>query len=348
MKSIVTRILAIIMMMLTVTALLPITASAAQNAIIIVELNEPYYGENLNDILPEIKMEVSYPFIDGYAFVVYYAHTSDEDAYAAAAALEANPRVKSATYCPGNATGNTSRVRFNITISEDYFGEDYYTPISSVELGKLFPNRVIKRASKWGFRNFDIYFDVSSAEEWYAIYDELKANPFIQSFHTFDMGDPNRAITIGEVAVTTKAEHTEEEIIGLYSDLGAYKVIESYSAHYFKFDICDRSLRGSLEAVKKLKNDPDVANVVWTDTLGFPTVMPKELEESEFLAPERPEVTVATALSALRIAAQLTEVRNDIYDYKLADAIWQYDCDGDKEITVSDALSLLRKAAGLA
>jgi len=76
--------------------------------------------------------------------------------------------------------------------------------------------------------------------------------------------------------------------------------------------------------------------------------MPKEVEESKFAEPEREEVTVATALSALRIAAQLTEVRNDVYDYKLADAIWQFDCDGDNAITVSDALHLLRKAAGLA
>ena len=346
MKYLTKKLLALVLTMLMVAALLPVTASADQNAIIIVELNEPYYGDNLNEILPEIKMEVAYPFIDGYAFVVYYAHTSDEDAYAAAAALAANPRVKSATYCPGNPTENTSRVRFHITISEDYFGEDYYTPITSVELGKLFPGRTIKRASQWGFRNFDVYFDVGSTEEWYDIYDELKANPFIKSFHTFDMS--GKAVTIGIIALTTKAEHTEEEIIDLYSDLGAYEVVESYSAHYFKFSILDRSLRGTLEAVKTLKNDPDVANVVWTDTIRFPAVMPKELEESEFLAPEREEVTVATALGALRIAAQLGEAKNGVYDYKLADAIWQYDCDGDKEITVSDALKLLRKAAGLA
>ncbi len=348
MKNLMKKLLAALLTLFMVAALLPVTASADQNAIIIVELNEPYYGDNLNEILPEIKMEVAYPFIDGYAFIVYYDYTSDEDAYAAAAALAANPRVKSATYTPGNATENTSRVRFHITISEDYFGEDYYTPISSVGLGKLFTDRAIKRASKWGFRNFDIYFDVISAEDWYAIYDELKANPFILSFYTFDIGGSGKAVAIGEVAVTTKAEHTEEEIIDMYSDLGEYEVIESYSAHYFKLNVSDRSLRGTLEAVKALKNDPDVANVVWTDAVGFPTVMPKELEEADFIAPERPEVTVATALSALRIAAKLGEAQNGVYDYKLADAIWQYDLDGDKEITVSDALALLRKAAGLA
>ncbi|MBO4935045.1 MAG: hypothetical protein J5441_07785 [Clostridia bacterium] len=348
MKNLTKKLLAALLTLLMVAALMPVTASADQNAIIIVELNEPYYGENLNEILPEIKMEVSYPFIDGYAFVVYYAHTSDEDAYAAAEALATNSRVKSATYCPGNPTENTSRVRFHITISEDYFGEDYYTPITSVELGKLFPNRVIKRARKWGFRNFDIFFDIGSSEDWYEIYDELKSNPFILSFHTFDMGGSGKAVTIGTLAVTTKAEHTENEIIGLYADLGAYEVVESYSAHYFKFNIRDRSLRGTLEAVKALKNDPDVANVVWTDTIGFPTVMPKELEEADFLAPERPEATVETALGALRIAAKLGEAKNGVYDYKLADAIWQFDCDGDKAITVSDALILLRKAAKLA
>ncbi|MBQ9557596.1 MAG: hypothetical protein IJU94_03225 [Clostridia bacterium] len=348
MKDLTKRTLAMVLALLMVAALLPVTASADQNAMIIVELNEPYYGENLNEILPEIKMEVAYSFIDGYAFVVYYAHTSDEDAYAAAAALEANPRVKSATYCPGNATGNTSRVRFNITVSQDYFGEDYYTPVTSVELGKIIPERIIKRAGKWGFRNFDIYFDVSSAEDWYAIYDELKANPFIQSFYTFDIGDPSRAVTVGQVAVTTKAEHTEEEIVDMYSDMGVVGIYESYSGHYFGCSISDSTLRGTFEAVKVFKNDPDIANVVWTDALGFPTVMPKELEEADFLAPERPEVTVATALSALRIAAKLGEAQNDVYDYKLADAIWQYDLDGDKEITVSDALCLLRIAAKLA
>ena len=348
MKNLTKKLLAALLTLLMVASLMPVTASADQNAIIIVELNEPYYGENLNEILPEIKMEVSYSFIDGYAFVVYYAHTSDEDAYAAAAALEANPRVKSATYCPGNPTENTSRVRFHITISEDYFGEDYYTPITSVELGKLFPGRTIKRASKWGFRSFDIYFDVSSSEEWYDIYDELKANPFIMSLHTCDIGEPNKSVTIGKVAVTTKEEHTEEEIVELYSDIGVFGTYTSYSGQYFGCYISGWTLRSTLEAVKKLKNDPDIARVVWTDDMMLPTVMPKELEESEFLAPEREEVTVSTALGALRIAAKLGEAKNGVYDYKLADAIWQYDCDGDKEITVSDALKLLRKAAGLA
>ena len=39
--------------------------------------------------------------------------------------------------------------------------------------------------------------------------------------------------------------------------------------------------------------------------------------------------------------------KNGVYDYRLADAIWQFDVDGDKVITVSDALSLLRIAAGI-
>ena len=346
MKNLTKKLIAIIMTMLMVAALLPVTASADQNAIIIVELNEPYYGENLNEILPEIKIEVAYSFIDGYAFIVYYDHTSDEDAYAAAAALAANPRVKSAAYCPGNVTEQTSRVAFHVNINTDYFGG--YYGISEPELAKLFPGVEIKKASRWSYRSYDLFFDISSTEEWYELYDELNANPFIQSVNAYDMGNAGKYITIGKVAITTKAEHTVEEIVELYSGVGVFGTYASYSGHYFGCYISGWTLRSTLEAAKKFLNDPDISRVEWSEDPARPMVVPTEVEEAKFAEPERAEVTVATALSALRIAADLSEVKNGVYDYKLADAIWQFDCDGDKEITVSDALKLLRKAAGLA
>ena len=345
MKNLTKKLIAIVMTMLMVAALLPVTASADQNAIIIVELNEPYYGENLNEVLPEIKMEVSYPFIDGYAFVVYYAHTSDEDAYAAAAALAANPRVKSATYCPGIDPEPTSRVVFHIMIKNEYFGG--YYGISEAELPKLFPNMQIVRASRWLRGEYSVYFDVSSMEELSALYDEIKASPFFSGVYCY-VGDMTEYVTVGEVAVTMKDKYSEEEFVEQLSDIGVSEKVESYSGNYFKIYINDATMSGTFEAVNKLVNRSDVAQVKCREKLLLPSVMPKEVEESKFAEPERSEVTVATALSALRIAAQLTEVRNDVYDYKLADAIWQFDCDGDNAITVSDALHLLRKAAGLA
>ena len=345
MKNLTKRLIAIVMTMLVVAALLPVTASADQNAIIIVELNEPYYGENLNEILPEIKMEVSYPVIDGYAFVVYYAHTSDEDAYAAAAALAANPRVKSATYCPGTETEPTSRVVFIVMIKNEYFGG--YYGISEADLPKLFPNMQIVSASKWLHGTYSVSFDVSSTEELYALYDEIKSSPFFSSVYCY-VGDMTKYVTVGKVAVTMKDNYSEEEFIEQLSDIGVLQIVESYSGKYFKFYINDLTMKGTFEAVSKLMNRSDVAKVEYREKLLLPAVSPTDLEESEYTEPERPEVTVATALKALRIAAQLTDVRNDVYDYKLADAIWQFDCDGDKEITVSDALHLLRKAAGLA
>lgn len=345
MKNLTKRLIAIIMTMLMVAALLPVTASADQNAIIIVELNEPYYGENLNEILPEIKMEVSYPVIDGYAFVVYYAHTSDEDAYAAAAALAENPRVKSATYCPGTDPEPTSRIAFFVSIKNEYFGG--YYGISEAELAKLFPNIQIVRAREWFRGVYSVYFDVSSMDELYALYDAIKASPFFSKVYCY-VGDMTKYVTVGELAVTMKDKYSEEEFIEQLSDIGVSEIIESYSGNYFKFYINDATMSGTFKAVNKLVNRFDVAKVECREKLLLPSVMPTEVEESKLVEPERPEVTVATALSALRIAADLTEVKNGVYDYRLADAIWQYDCDGDKEITVSDALQLLRKAAGLA
>ena len=345
MKTLTKKLIAMLMTLLMVAALLPVTASADQDAIIIVELNEPYYGENLNEILPEIKMEVSYPFIDGYAFVVYYAHTSDEDAYAAAAALAANPRVKSATYCPGTEPEPTSRIAFYVSIKNEYFGG--YYGISEAELPKLFPNIQIVRAREWFRGIYSVYFDVSSMDEVYEIYNQVKSSPFFSNAYCY-VGDMTKYVTVGELAVTMKDKYTNEELIEQLSDIGVSEIVESYSGNYFKFYINDATMSGTFEAVNKLMNRSDVAKVECREKLLLPSVMPTEVEEAKFAEPERAEVTVATALSALRIAAQLTEVRNDVYDYKLADAIWQFDCDGDKAITVSDALILLRKAAKLA
>lgn len=345
MKTLTKKLVAMLMTMIMVAALLPVTASADQNAVIIVELNEPYYGENLNEILPEIKMEVSYPFIDGYAFVVYYAHTSDEDAYAAAAALAANTRVKSAIYCPGIDPEPTSRVAFYVSIKDEYFGG--YYGISEAELAKLFPGIQIVRASKYFRGIYKVYFDVSSMEELFALYDEINASPFFSGVYCY-VGDMAEYVTVGEIAVTMKDKYSEEALVERLSDVGVSEIVESYSGNYFKFRINDATMSGTFEAVNKLVNMSDVAKVDCREKLLLPSVMPKEVEEAKLIAPERADVTVATALSALRIAADLAEAKNGVYDYKLADAIWQYDLDGDKEITVSDALRLLRIAAKLA
>lgn len=345
MKTLTKRMIAIIMTLLIVAALLPATASADRNAMIIVELKEPYYGENLNEILPEIKMEVSYPFIEGYAFVVYYAHTSDEDAYAAAAKLAENARVKSAAYCPVNASEPTSRVCFHVRIRDEYFGG--YYGISEAELAKLFPNAEIAGAKEWFRGEYSVYFDVGSTDELYELYDGIKASPFFSAAYCY-VGDMAEYVTIGEVTVTMKEKYTDEELIEQLSDIGVSEIVESYSGNNFKLRLNDLTLSGTFEAVNKLMNRSDVAAVKCREKLLLPSVMPKEVAASKLAGSERPKVTVATALGALRIAAQLGEAKNDVYDYKLADAIWQYDRDGDNEITVSDALALLRIAADLA
>ena len=55
MKKMTKKMIALFMTLLMVAAILPITASAGQYARIVVELKEPYYGENLAEILPEIE-----------------------------------------------------------------------------------------------------------------------------------------------------------------------------------------------------------------------------------------------------------------------------------------------------
>ncbi len=347
MKNLTKKLIAIVMTMLMVAALLPVTASAEQYAEIVVELNEPYYGENLNDLLPEIEMVTACDVIGGYLFTVYYAHTSDEDAYAAAAKLAENPLVKFATYCPGYPSAPTSRVMFEVFINRDYFGG--YYGISDAELGKLFPDMKMVKVTKWNYMHYYLYFDVESLEEVDEIYSELRANPFLTSIYCY-VGNMSEYVTNGRITVTTKGRYTPDEVVELLSDVGVREVYNSYGSFSFSLSLNDWTFKGTFDAVKKLMNNPEIVKEKHTEKLAGPAVMPQilSMDESAYLTPERPEVTVATALSALRIAAQLTEVRNDVYDYKLADAIWQYDCDGDKAITVSDALRLLRKAAKLA
>ena len=175
------KMIAIFMTLLMVAAMLPITASAAQCARIVVELNEPYYGENLAEILPEIEIEAAYPFIEGYAFTVYYDHASDEDAYEAAEKLKTNPLVKAAAYCPDNEVEIT-RAMFEISLVESYYGENNYL-MAEAELGKLFPEMRIERVTATGRKNYWIYSSVDSIEEISDLYEDMKANPFLRSMY---------------------------------------------------------------------------------------------------------------------------------------------------------------------
>ena len=119
MKKMTKKMIALFMTLLMVAAILPITASAAQCERIVVELKEPYYGENLSEILPEIEIEAAYPFIEGYAFTVYYDHASDEDAEAAAEKLASNPIVKAATYCPYDEIEIKATAIFKVTLVKE-------------------------------------------------------------------------------------------------------------------------------------------------------------------------------------------------------------------------------------
>lgn len=347
MKRHVKRMLAIVLAMLTVAALLPITVSAEQYAEIVVELNEPYYGENLNDLLPEIEMVTACDVIGGYLFTVYYAHTSDEDAYAAAAKLAENPLVKFATYCPGYPSAPTSRVMFEVFINRDYFGG--YYGISDAELGKLFPDMKMVKVTKWNYMQYYLYFDVESLEEVDEIYSELRANPFLTSIYCY-VGNMSGYVTNGRITVTTKGRYTPDEVMELLSDVGVREVYNSYGSFSFSLSLNDWTFKGTFDAVKKLMNNPEIVKEKHTEKLAGPAVMPQilSMDESAYLTPERPAATVTTALGALRIAAGLSQVKNNVYDYRLADALWQYDRDGDKAITVSDALLILREAARVA
>ncbi len=345
MKKMTKKMIALFMTLLMVAAMLPITASAMQYARIVVELKEPYYGENLAEILPEIEIEAAYPFIEGYAFTVYFDHASDEDAEAAAEKLASNPIVKSATYCPYNETETYSLLKFEIKLADGFFAPDPYVP---ADLGKIFSDIKIVDAKMWSKSNFDIYTDVTSVEEASILYDKIQANPFVKSAYFYLSGTDRGFITVGTVSVKTTQKYTEEEVTALLSETGIGTLYNSYEGFQFMFLVKDATLKGTLETVEKLKQHPNVAEVGYTDDFISPAVMPSQVKTERYQTPEKPEVTVETALAALRITAGLSEVKNGVYDYRLADAIWQYDCDGDKVITVTDALSLLRIAAGIA
>ena len=344
MKNATKKIIAILMIVLMVAAILPITASAAQYARIVVELNEPYYGDNLAEILPEIKIESADCFNDGYAFTVYYDHASDEDAEAAAEKLKANPLVKSATYCPYNESGTYSLHHFEIVLTDELFSPDPYIPAN---LGKIFPDIDIVDAKKWSKKIYDIYLDATSVEEASALYNKIQANPFVKNVYCYLTGTGGGYVTVGTVSIRATQKYTDEEIADLLSETGVDALCYSNEGIYFCFFVKDFTVKGTLETAEKLKLNPNVAAVGYTNELIGPTVIPSDVKEIRYKAPEKPEVTVETALAALRITAGLSEVKNGVYDYRLADAIWQFDVDGDKVITVSDALSLLRIAAGI-
>ena len=344
MKKMTKKMIALFMTVLMVAAILPITASAMQYARIVVELKEPYYGENLAEILPEIEIEAAYPFIEGYAFTVYYDAESDEDGRAAAEKLETNPLVRSATYCVDDASEASAVVYFKVHLNNEYYGENFY--MSVAELEKIFPEMDIKTVKEKGGRyNYHIFCNVNSIEEASELELAVRNNPFISSSFCY-LGNYGEYITTGLVRVTTKNKCTEEEFMELISDVGA-SVYNSYEGFRYFLVLNDITLKGTLEAVEKLEKNSAIVRVEYRDELIESMEMPVLVEESRYRAPEKPEVTVETALAALRITAGLSEVKNGVYDYRLADAIWQYDCDGDKVITVTDALSLLRIAAGI-
>ena len=343
MKNATKKVLAILMTLLMAVAMLPITASAIDCAEIILELKEPYYGENLSEILPEIKIEQAFDFLeDGQHFIIYYNAEAEEDADDIINKLLANPLVKNAYSVYKIPEEPMTNVMFRVKLPTSYDGEGYY-----VELGKLLsgvtPSKV-EALSRW---TYDIYFDVESFSEIELIYNTLRANPFFSFIYPY-VTNPDRYVTVGGLKTTTNKTYTVDEVKELLPEVEISEVRELYGGLNFYVILKDKTLSATLNAAEKLNDNPNVVKVECTDTDdGYAAVLPKVLEKNIYIAPEKTEVTVETALAALRITAGLSEVKNGVYDYRLADAIWQYDCDGDKVITVSDALSLLRIAAGI-
>jgi len=346
MKKMTKKMIALFMTLLMVAAMLPITASAKEYALIIIELNEPYFGDNVTEILPEVEIITAFPYIyDGINFVLYYEYESDEDAYAAAEKLKSNPLVKNATYFPDTMSDNVRQAKFSVVVPNTYYGNDFYNTPANVDFGKLLPNANITKVYMWSRMSYDIYFDVTSLEEACEIYDKIKMVPFF-SYVTFWHGEGE--VTLGEIEVTLKEKYSNDEVIELFPEIEIKKVIHQNAGYVYTLELAVSTLSETLESVQKLKDNPNVVRLKYSEKPLRFTALPTELEEANYKAPALPEVTVETALAALRITAGLSEVKNGVYDYRLADAIWQYDCDGDKVITVTDALSLLRTAAGLA
>lgn len=348
MENLTKRMLAIILALLMVAALLPVTASAEFCAIIFVETKAQYTVEELETLLPEIEMASCHHLGGGTLFEIYFDAESDEDAVAAADMLNANPIIEKAEYCKvGYPNYDPSKASFMVRFAKDFYPileDDFvYTP----ELGKVFPEIEIINAEEYlgGYR---IECAAETLEAVDRVYEILTSSPFVSEVRLYDKNSYDEYHPIGSFVVHIKGRHKPEELQSIFPEIEITEVQEYYGEFQYRLYINATTIKETVDAIAKVKGNPNVAYLYWTAGGGEPALGGSEMEECYYKAPDRADVTVATALSALRIAANLAEAKNGVYDYRLADAIWQFDLDGDKEITVSDALQLLRKAAGLA
>ena len=348
MKNLSKRTLAMLLTLLMAAALLPVTVSAQFCAIILLETKTQYTVEELEVLLPEIEMASCHHLGGGTLFEIYFGAESDEEAAAAANMLNANPIVKKAEYCKITYSDyDPSQAAFLVEFKDGFapiLEDDFvYTP----ELGKVFPEIEIINAEEYlgGYR---IECAAETLEALDRVYEILTSNPFVSAVYLCDKGSYGTYHPIGGVTVHISGAHEPEELQALFPEIEIADAEDLYGEYQYKLRFNATTIKETVEAIARVKGNPNVAYLYWTAGGGGPAVGGSELEECYYKAPERSDVTVATALSALRIAANLAEAKNGVYDYKLADAIWQYDLDGDKEITVSDALRLLRIAAKLA
>lgn len=348
MKNLTKRMLAIILALLMVAALLPVTAAAEFCAIILLETKAQHTVAELEELLPEIEMASCHHLGGGTLFEIYFDAESDEDAAATADMLNANPIVKKAEYCKVSYPDyDPSKAAFQVDFAPEfypYIEDDYvYTP----ELGKIFPEIDIIKAEEY-MTGYRIECAAETLEALDRVYEILTSNPFVSEVRLCDNDSYGEYHPIGNFVVHIKGNHQPEELQALFPEIEIAEVKEINGGFQYRLYINAETIKETVEAIAKIRNNPNVAYLYWTVGGWLPAIEGCELEECYYKAPERSDVTVATALSALRIAANLADAQNGVYDYKLADAIWQYDLDGDKEITVSDALQLLRIAAKLA
>ena len=333
------------MTMLMVAALLPVTASAEFCAIILLETKAQHTVAELEELLPEIEMSSCHHLGGGTLFEIYFDADSDEDAVAAADMLNANPIVKKAEYCKVSYPDyDPSQASFEIEFVEGFFA-DYQ---SEVNLGKIFPEIEITNAELGGY-GYRIEFPAETLEAVDKVYEILSSSPFVSEVYLCEKNKYSGFHPIGSFIIQMKGAYDAEELQALLPEIEITRARDLYEGFQYQLFINATTVKETVEAIAAIKENTNVASLNWAyPGKLLPGFAPKKLDEGSYKPSERSDVTVATALNALRIAADLTEVKNGVYDYRLADAIWQYDCDGDKEITVSDALQLLRKAAKLA
>ena len=356
MKNLTKRILAIVMTLITVAALFPVTASAEFCAILIVDMKQQYDTvESFMAALPEINSEAvsgCHHCGGGTLFEIYYDVQSEEEATAAEAGLRANPLVREAHYCKSNHQDQVfdpSTAAFEIRLVDSFFPirdddwDDY-----TAELGKLFPEIEITNAFQYGGWSYRIECATGTWEGVERVYAILQNSPFVSRVVFCQKNSYGNYRPIGSFTVHLKGSHTSEEVKTLLSEIEIVEAYDRYEGFQFDLYVNATTITETVEAINIVKYNPNIVNMYWSAGGGGPAVAPNDMDECYYASYKRPEATVATALEALRIAADLTEVKNGFYDHNLANAIWQYDCDGDKEITVSDALRLLRKAVGLA